>query len=347
MNKSLFKAIPQSQEAKMNGESTFEFLQRGGRPEAIEIRRWIESWFREYPEDHGEELSTRLQSKKFAEFMSAYFELQVFSVLRRLGCDVEIHPDFEGTHGTVDFGVMHGKDSFYLEATVCGTEQGILRSNANEEDAVRKIRDAIPSPHSDVWIDAEGELPKTLGRTRLVGPVRDLLDSCLPDAVPSLDEAHSWQRPRTTIQEGNWRLDISLERPTGPDGRGQVLGPCRVESVDGAQPIARALSKKAKDWANKERDDATFVIAVNVCHSDYWLDDEVRAIYGCPDPVVGQDRLSRSLSRVAGVIVIGHAALGRERFAPVRLYENPGKGAPECLQFLRQETSFGGLIGLA
>ena len=165
MNESLFKAVPQSQGAIVNGETTFEFLQRGGRTEAIEIRQWIENWFRKYPEDHGEELSKRLQSKKFAEFMSAYFELQIFSVLCRIGCDVEIHPDFADTHGKVDFGVTHGEDVFYVEATVCGTEQGILHSNANEEDAVRKIRDAIPHPHSDVWIDAEGELLKTLGDT--------------------------------------------------------------------------------------------------------------------------------------------------------------------------------------
>ena len=96
MNESLFKAVPQSQGAIVNGETTFEFLQRGGRTEAIEIRQWIENWFQEYPEDHGDELSKRLQSKNFAKFMGAYFELQVFSVLRRLGCDVEIHPDFSG-----------------------------------------------------------------------------------------------------------------------------------------------------------------------------------------------------------------------------------------------------------
>ncbi len=206
----------------MNGETTFEFLQCGGRTEAIEIRQWIENWFREYPDDHGEDLSKRLQSKKFAEFMSAYFELQLFSVLRRLGCDVEIHPDFAGTRGKVDFGVSHGEDSFYVEATVCGTEQGILCSNANEEDAVRKIREAIPCPHADVWIDAEGELLKTLGRRCLVGPVRDLLGSYSLDAVFGLDEVNSWQRPRTTIQEGNWKLDISLARPIASDGRGRV-----------------------------------------------------------------------------------------------------------------------------
>ena len=87
MNEPLFKAAPQSQGPIMSGETTFDFLQRGGRPEAIEIRKWIETWFREYPEEHGEELGKRLRSKKFAEFMGAYFELQIYSALRRRGCD--------------------------------------------------------------------------------------------------------------------------------------------------------------------------------------------------------------------------------------------------------------------
>lgn len=346
MNKPLFKAVAQLQGAAVNGETAFEFLQRGGRTEAIEIRQWIETWFREYPEDHGDELSKRLQSKNFAETMGAYFELQVFSMLCRLGCDIEIHPGFAGTRGKVDFEVTRGEDSFYLEATVCGIEQGILRSNVNEEDAVQKIRDAISYPHSDVWIDAEGELAKTLGRRRLVDPIRDLLDSCSPDAVLGFGEVHSWRRPRTTIQEDDWKLEISLARPIASDGRGQIRGPSRGGPVDGASAITKALRKKAKDWAGKRRDDVPFVIAINVCHSEYFSGDELTAIYGSLDPAIGQDRFSRSLSRVAGVIVISNATLGQEQVAPVRLYENPDRGVPGCLQFLREETSFGGLIGL-
>ena len=347
MKASLFKAVPQSQGAIVSGETTFEFLQRGGRPEAIEICQWIENWFREYPDDHGEELRKRLQSKKFAEFMSSYFELQVYSVLRRLGCGVEVHPDFAGTQGTVDFGVTHGEESFYVEARVCGIEQGILRPNANEEDAVRKIREAIHCPHSDVWMDAEGELLKTLGKNRLVDPVQDLLDSCSPEAVPSLKEVYSWHTPRTSIQEGDWKLDIFLARPIASDGKGQMRGPGRGGPVDAALPISRALQKKVKDWTDKKRDDATFIIAVNICHSEFCAGDELKAIYGQSDPIIGQDSFYQSLSRAAGVIVIGNATLGAERSAPVRMYENPNRGTPGCLRFLRKETSFGGLIGLA
>ena len=330
----------------MDGETTFEFLQRGGRTEAIDIRDWTEKWFREYPEDHGKELRKRLQSKHYAKFMGAYFELQVYSLLLRLGCDVAVHPSFAGTHGTVDFGVTHGEDCFYVEATVCGMNQGSLRSNANEEDAARKIRQSIRCPHSDVWLDAEGELLTTLGKNRLVGPVQALLGSCSPDAVLGLDEVPVWRRPQTSIQEGDWKLDVFLARPIASDGKGRVHGPSRGGVVDGVSPIVRALRKKAKDCADKNRDDATFVVAVNVCHSEYWSDDELMAIYGKPDPVVGQDRFSGYLSRVAGVIVVGNATLGAERGANLRMHANPDRYTPECLRPLQQKTSLGEIAGL-
>ena len=346
MNESLFKAVPQSQGAIGDRETTFEFLKRGGRKEAIEIREWIERWFREYPEDHAKELRKPLQSKHFAEFMGAYFELQVYSSLRRFGCDVEVHPNFPGTQGTVDFGVTHGEDSFYVEATVCGIGRGSLRSNDVEENAVRKIRQAIRHPHSDVWLDAEGELLTHLRKSRLVDPVQSLLDSFSPDAVPGLGEVPEWRRPQTSIQEGDWKLDISLARPIASNGKGRVQGLSRGGSVDGVSPIENALEDKTKDWAEKKRDDATFVIALNSCHSESWSGDELMAIYGKSDPVIGQDSFSEYLSRVAGVIVVDNATLGAEKGASVRMHANPDRGIPECLRPLQQKTSLGELIGL-
>ena len=289
----------------------------------------------------------RLQSKKFEEFMGAYFELQIFSGLRQLDCDVEVHPTFSGTCGKVDFGVTHSEDRFYVEATVCGIGKGILRSNANEEDAVRKIREEIRCPHSHVWIVAEGELRKTLGKNRLARPVQELLDYCSPDAVFGFEKVHPWRRPRASIQEGNWKLDIFLRPiPLTSDGKGQVMGPVRVGPGDAVSSISKSLGKKAEDWTGKKRDDDTFVIAMNVGHSDYSEGDELRAIYGKPDPIVGQDSFSPFLSRVAAVIMVVKATLGSERSALVRLHENPDREAPECLQSLRWQTGFGEFIGL-
>lgn len=42
-----------------------------------------------------------------------------------------------------------------------------------------------------------------------------------------------------------------------------------------------------------------------------------------------------------------NATLGNERKCPVRLYENAGRDALECLRFLQEQHNLGRLIGLA
>ena len=171
-----------------------------------------------------------------------------------------------------------------MEATVCGTNGGKLRSNTNEEDLVHKIKQAIECPHSDVWLDAEGELRHSLGRDRVTRPIRDLLDSCTAADVSGSEDEYSWRQPRTLIQEGDWRLEVSLSPPIASDGKGQVRGPSRGGCVDGVSPVAKALSRKAEDWKNKRLREESFVIAINICHSEYGWGDERSAIYARADP---------------------------------------------------------------
>ncbi len=122
-------------------------------------------WFRDFPEEHRDLLMRRLRSKDFGQFMSAYFEMQVFAMLRRLDCNVTVHPCFPGAGGTVDFGVTGDREAFFVEATVCGIGQGVLRLNANEEDAVRKITEAFPEPHSDIRLRVERQTREDAGQT--------------------------------------------------------------------------------------------------------------------------------------------------------------------------------------
>ena len=354
MNERLFRLVEQRQGFESQDESAFEFLERGGRPEVVEIRRWMERGFRAFPIDHRKQLKRRLQLKDFGEFMGAYFELQIFAMLRYLNCHVDVHPFFSETDGTVDFGVSDGLDRFYLEATVCGINQGILRSNANEEDAVRKIREALSGSHSDLWLSATGDLCTTLGRKRVIEPFRVLLKKYTSDDVRSLylEEGPTWGRAiahdrlSTEIKEGDWVLHGYLAPPIASDGRSQVHGPSRGGGVNGSTPLADALRRKAEDWRKKKLEQEVFLIAVNVCHSEYSWGDEKVALFECPDSISELEALSASLSQVSGIIVFDNAVLGAERGARVKLYPNGDKRIPDRLQFLRQETSLDKLLGV-
>lgn len=317
---------------------------------AIPIREWMEHSFRALPVNAMPRIRQRLQSPKFAEFLSAHFELQVFTLLRRVGCSIEVEPPFPGTQGaTVDFLARHHEDAFYVEATVCGLGQGVLSSNANEEDAVQKIRAGLTDLHSDLWLQAEGELHRTLSKRRLLLPFQNLLKTHTPDDVRVLHSRLGTYEAgchlSVTIQEGDWKLTGRLDPPRASNGQGQVWGPVRSGAVSAEAPLALALAKKAKDWRRMNLKDECFLIAVNVCNPDFgWNLDELRAIHASDPPQslsAPSPRFAPYLSRVAGVLVLDNATLGMERQARVRLHANPHRHIPECLQPLLQEQILG------
>ena len=350
MNEQLFGQVVQREGPVAESETTFDFLARGGRPEAVQIRSWMEKWYQKFPADHRNELKRRLQSKNFSGFMSAYFELQVFAILCLRNCRIDIHPSFAGTEGTVDFHVANDKEEFYVEATVCGIGQGILRSNANEEDAVRKIKASLVNTHSDLWLSAEGELNKTLSKQRVLKPFQGLLNRHTADEVrilcPGPGWAHAQRQLSVSIEEDrNWRLEGYLAPPIASDGRGQIHGPIRGGPVEGAEPLKRVFAKKVADWKEKELSDEMFVIAVNGCHSESSRGDESDAIFGNQELVSDHSVFADKLAEVNGVIVFDNAVLGTERGARVKLYRNGNMSIPECLQCLVSERALGGLLG--
>lgn len=341
----LFRVVEQRSGPIAEQETVFDFLERGASPEAVAIRRWMEAWFRDFPSEHRDLLKPRLRSKDLRDFVSAYFELQVFAMLRWLDCDVAVHPCFPDTGGTVDFSAADGREEFYVEATVCGVGQGVLRLNANEEDAVRKITDAFPEPHSDIKLRVEGRLERTLSKHRLITPIRKLLESCSPREVQRLRA--SLAPPQAAIEEGDWLLEASLLPASGREGKGAIRGPTGGGSVDGVTPLAKALSRKAEHWKRKGLDDESFLIAVSVCHADFFLGDREEAIYRRTGVGLDRNAFRESLSGVTGVLVFSHATLGMERSAPVRLFLNPSRRPPKYLDFLRRERRLAELIGMA
>ena len=310
----------------------------------------MEDWFQAFSLEQREKLKHRLQSKKFKEFISANFELQVFAILKRLDCSVEVEPSFQETSGTVDYFVTNREEKFYVEATVCGLEQGILHSNENEQDAVGKIQAKLTNPHSDLWLSAEGELRETLGTKRVIEPFQELLRRCTAEDVRRL--RLKGYRPYTEIKENGWVLEGYLDPPIATDGMGQVHGPMRGGVADASGPLHKALAKKAEDWREKNLYDEIFLIAVNVCHLEFeWKENDTmdirRALFAVPGEEGQSGEFRDELRHVNGVIVFGNAVLGNEIGSRVRLFRNGNAKIPTCLDFLLEEMKLGHLIGIA
>ena len=339
-------------------ESTFAFLQRSNRPGSIQRCQWINDWFEELPVNAKPTLESRLKVNEPGVFESALFEMQLHSLLRRLNFSVEIEGEFPGTRQKIDFlasSVDLENQSVYVEATVCGFQKGKLSGNSNENDVVEKIGQNILSPHSDIWLEVEGTLLKTLGTKRIVEPFRKLLESHTPSEVWQIcsrwGRYQSWFFPSTEIREGDWVLKGTLKPPLNRSSRGQIWGPSRSGAVDGSTLLLKALRKKAGEWKRLDFRGTPFLIAVNACHSDFsWSEGDTsdirRALFKDPDVVKQSEHFHASLSCVSGVMIFNHAVLGNEMGAKVQLFQNGDANIPERLHFLFAEQKLGDLLSI-
>ena len=243
---SVFDRKPVKHGPATGSEKIHEFLEREGRPEAAPIVDWIESWYGQLPPAKQPDIRGRLRSGDIHQFTSAYFELQMFAMLRTMEYQVTVEPMLAYGRYNPDFLAQRGDEKFYLEATVCGQDAGDLRATRNEEDAVEKIRsafeDASVDLHSHLWLEAEGELNGTLSKKRVAKPFLDLLRRTTAAQVQESYRSNPYEhRFRTECREefkcDDWTLQGILEPKFREDAAGHVWGPARSAVGDACAAI--------------------------------------------------------------------------------------------------------------
>ena len=177
--KTVFDIKPTRRGPATGNEKIHEFFAREGRPEVVPIRDWIEFWYSRLPSAKQRDIRGRLRSCDVHQVTPAYFELQMFALLRNMGYAVTVEPSLAAGHYNPDFLAQREGESFYLEATVCGANGGAFVATRNEQDAVEKLRSALQHPsfdlHSDLWLKSEGKLNHTLSKRNVTKPFIDLL----------------------------------------------------------------------------------------------------------------------------------------------------------------------------
>ena len=337
-------------------EKIHEFLEREGRPEAARIRDWIEYWYSQLPPAKQPDIRGRLRSDDILQFTSAYFELQMFAMLRTMGYEVTVEPALAAGRYNPDFLAEHGDERFYLEATVCGQDAGDLRVTRNEEDAVEKIRSAIEDArvdlHSHLWLQAEGDLNQTLSKKKVAKPFIDLLRRTTAAEVQESYGANPYDHQHRTECRGefkcdDWTLQGILEPKLNEDAAGHVWGPARSAVGNASEAIRTSLAEKARHWKRMGPPDGFLVVAISICHSQFcWNDgDETRAITevsmsGNPTASWRDD-----LKVINGILLVGNISLGNEQVTRARLVPNPERCLPESLAPLMMESRLATLTG--
>ena len=188
---------------------------------------------------------------------------------------------------------------FYVEATVSGFGEGHLTSSSNEFNAIERIKQGIQDGQnlrSDVCLETEGTLRRTLPREHVrhvVKQFRELLERHHPDEVRHLYfTQHPWNwsqiEPFKPFEDCDWTLKGHLAPVFHSSGVGQVQGPARGGACDGSIFLCRSLNKKAKKWRAFDFGDRPFLVAVNVCDSEFfWGENDTidirRALLDAPN----------------------------------------------------------------
>src|SRR5690348_8101098 len=90
-------------EPKSHTESSYHFLNRVARPEWELVRNLIDGWFSHYPQAAQADLRSRLRDDDYAQHIGAWWELYTYTLFRRLGHQVSIHPVLKNTRRQPDF----------------------------------------------------------------------------------------------------------------------------------------------------------------------------------------------------------------------------------------------------
>ena len=337
-------------------EKIHEFLEREGRSETTPIRDWIEHWYEQLPSGKQRDIRGRMRCGDDHQFTSAYFELQMFAMLKRMEYDVTVEPRLADGRYNPDFLARCEDEAFYLEATVCGQGAGELRATTNEYDAVEKIRAAFEDEkveiHSHLRLQAEGTLNQTPSKKKVAKPFIELMRRTTAAEVQRSYESGPYHHEhRTQYREvfefGDWRLEGVLNPKPHEGAIGHVWGPARSAVGDATEAIRASLNEKATPWGRMGPPDGILVVAMSICHSQhFWNDgDEMRAImedWTSSNPAVPW---LDDFTAINGILFVGNVSLGYEQETRARLVPNPQRCLPASLAPLTREHKLAYLTG--
>ncbi|HLW33809.1 MAG TPA: hypothetical protein VKX40_16225 [Aequorivita sp.] len=98
-----------------NNENSFNYYHKSTRKDILIIRETIESWFLSFPDSEKIELKNRFDK----DMDSAFFELFLYQMFKKLGFLITIHPELEDSNKRPDFLIEKDGVQSYVEAKVC------------------------------------------------------------------------------------------------------------------------------------------------------------------------------------------------------------------------------------
>lgn len=262
--------------------SQFDYLNTSARPEADKVRGALERYFERYPEQHRNELRTRIRSVIDRQHLAATFELILHEVLLSSGCVIEeIEPTVPASNHRPDF-LARAPDGqrFYLEAVVpSGLSNVQAGAERRMDEALHAIDQVISgSFYLSIFTDGLPEKPVPVGTLRK--SIQDWVGGLDYDAVKAAWDA---DRPRPQFEQTHHGAQFRIEPIPRLSKAGSL--PDRaigirmggVKTVEDHVSIREAVIKKANRYGAL---DLPFIVAVNSMAEFSKEDQAVMALFG-------------------------------------------------------------------
>jgi hypothetical protein len=264
-----------------HGEDSFTFMNRVDQPLWARIRDVLDGWFAEYPRAAAADLRARYRAADSRQHVAAWWELYLFTLYRRLGYGVTVHPTVPGRSGQPDFLITRQGEEIYVEAAVVNS--GVVddedRHGAREGwiyDLVNEARN--PNFHVQLEFERVGmQRPKA---AEIVQPLERWLRDHDPDAVAQAIDAGE-DLPELVLPVRDWTL-VFTPLPIKPERRGRrgrLLGiyPASGGLVNDKEMVRKTLERKRRQFG---RLDSPFVVAL-LATSSFMADEDIaQALFG-------------------------------------------------------------------
>ncbi len=250
------------------GESPFVFLDRVEGGLWQRTRELLTVWVEDYPQPDRTELVGRLRSKSPKDFGSAYWELLLFSLFRRCGFAVELHPVVPGSSRRPDFLIARDGQRTYVEARVLG-EPAQFSKDASFNDYLRhELNTRVTSER--YWIGFH------VRRTGSEPPVKRLataLQSWLSTG-PDIHGRWTW-----ADEPSGTEIEFDVCHISARPRRGPFVGTSSLAYFfDDRADIRVALKDKAYAYGSSL--DVPFVIALSLTDGFVKRRDVFQALFG-------------------------------------------------------------------
>jgi hypothetical protein len=260
-------------------ESSYDFLNRSSWPDCEKIRDLMEAWFSVYSASDKQQLKNTFMSATYSEHLGAWWELYVFTLYRRLGYDVEVHPEIPDTsiEKRPDFLVYDDKTAFYVECTAVSP-----RSHSGEQDWSGDpwIYDSINEVNDPNFFVGLRIVKAGTQRPRvrdITGPLKEWLSALNPDDDSAADI------PPLLLEVKDWVLSFTAYPidPSKRTGTGRLLGilpPSGAFFINDVDVLHRALRDKGGRYG--ERLDKPFIVALASVTGFTEEEDVTDAVFG-------------------------------------------------------------------